>query len=204
LDTFGYINRNMHHNHHIFGGEKTMEGQKKYKILAITSIMVMAVVVFSVVSMPATASDSLHTAGNIKIWKNGILVVDVKNTATSLGKDTLAKCAANLSGYTGNNCAFINLSISTGTTAPAASDTVCEATVQTSSGFNNTIGTASIVATGNYTSYFKWTATGTVSGLAKLCLLSYNGSLMASGKFANVLNVESGDNVTGQYYYAFT
>lgn len=129
------------------------------------------------------------------------ICIDLENTATTAGKDHIARCMAGI--YTGDNCNATNISLSTDAGAPAAGDETCP-NKAASDGFNSTNGTAAMAASGNWTSgSVKWTASGSVADIQRLCLESYNGTLLGSTQFT-AFSVISGDNVTGQAWYAIS
>lgn len=131
------------------------------------------------------------------------------NTVTNVLKNQTRDIRSSVFNCTATNCTWSAMLLSTGTTAPAATDTTCEATVQTTNGasaVNATISTTSL-SVGNYSLSNKFSFTGAVNSLDKVCIgnsTSTTTPIAASSLFSSVLSFVNTENLTVNYYIADT
>lgn len=131
----------------------------------------------------------------------------VSNTVTNIAKNQTRDTRLGGGTY-GGNTTWVALMLSNGSTAAAATDTACEATVLTANGLAPANGTASVQnGIGNYSVQYKWTATGTQENITKVCLSNHTdtaSSLMASAVLSSDVDLVSGENLTITYYITET
>jgi len=165
--------------------------------IGVVVALLLAATIYTPLSAP---HDSLKEIGVIEIYKNGKLIERVHNTITNLGKNHTAKV---LAGITTTNIPVNVLALSTDTTSPTGSETTCPSEI-TGNGLASATGTTAMVGTGNYSISHTWTATGTQTGISKVCVKTAGGDLFATALLSTSVNLESGDNLTVTYYIAAT
>lgn len=185
--------------------------EKKKRAIATVAIPVMMLAMVAL-AYPRTdgnavpsVTDSVGFTNRVLVYKNGELVAWGPNTVTNHGKNhTRDALMGALATSTVANVSVLQLS--TGTTAPAATDTVCEATVVSGNGLDGGAGTINWVSShvGNFSINKTWFATGTQAGIAKVCL--HNSTVtganitFATASLSSAVNAESGDTLSVYYY----
>lgn len=176
------------------------------KRMASGAILIMVLMAISVFAFSNLSASQVYTREDmvrlgftnfVCAEKNGEPVGCSPNTVTNFGlNNTRDKLMSNTVLE-----AWKTFYLSTGTTAPSATDIICEATVVTASGLTSANGTLAIANTGNFTSTHTWTAGATQSGIAKVCLFNGTGNaIMASALISPTVNMGANDNLTVTYY----
>jgi len=173
--------------------------KKELLVLPVVALLI-TVAVLSTAIQPTqkTIADTTSFDNPIRVYKNGELVATGHNTVTGFGlnntRDKLMRADSSLSNWS-------SMQLSTGTTGPAQADAACEATIITTNGLGMANGTMAVANIGNFTVIKTWTASGTQTGIAKVCLHNATSNhLMASALISPTVNVASGDNLTVTYY----
>ena len=138
-----------------------------------------------------------------------LLIGCIHNTVTNVLKNQTRDIRSGVVSCASINCTWNAMLLTTGSTAPAATDTTCEATVQTTNGASAVNGTVATVTTsmGNYSITNKFTFSGTVSNLNKICIGNSTSSttpIAASALFTSALSFVANENLTDVYYLADT
>lgn len=167
-------------------------------------------------SLSKPTSEGMVAAGDGTSWDNFVVVSLKKagtnewmevsrtpNTVTIWGRN-VTRDVLGWNAYAN----ITNLTLSTGTTAPAITDSVCEATIiDNTNALGPRSGVVTLVSNGNYSVSALWTATGAQAGIAKVCLKNTTTNttqIFASAKFASAVNMEANDQLNVTYYIAAT
>lgn len=174
---------------------------KHFAIIAVVAVMVLSVSAFSNFSVAQvyTKDNMIDMGFNnfVCVEKNGEFVACSPNTVTGRGLNNTRDSLMT----TDTLEEWKTLTLSDGATGPAQGDAVCEATIVTGNGLASANGTLAIANIGNFTITKTWTASGTETGIAKVCVFNGTGNeIMASALISPTVNMGANDNLTVTYY----
>lgn len=186
-------------------GDNKMEKRKiaTISVIAIIALLSLGILVKPQVGSPESAgvTESIGFDNSVRVYKNGVLVATGTNAVTNWGMNhTRDALTGNLSA---GAAALDTLELSTNATSPVVTDGTCPQVVS-GNGLGQVIAGMDWEPShfGNFSVQWTWTATGTQSGIAKVCLTNgtSNDILFASSVLSSVVNAESGDALTVKYF----
>jgi len=194
--------------------EKKMEKRRIVTIGIAAIVLLVAVAVF-LPNSNAGLMEQTTTFGRVEIYKDfldgrqNVLIGTFSNTVTNIAKNQTRDIRMGTITGAPPNMTWASLMLTTGATAPAATDTTCEATIFTSNGCEAVNATVAVVtgSIGNYSITNKFEATGACDNIAKVCLSNHTDSaspLMASALISPTVSLAANENLTVIYYVAET